>query len=94
MTLFTVTGENRSVFGAERFNRRVRATGDAPQEELETMRDKLVHRYRCCDDDGVTYFWGMCSDDSSFAPLDYLGEGYGCTYIEYKNPVTGEYEML
>lgn len=54
----------------------------------------MTHKFRCKDDDGVTYFWGVCSDQNSFAPLDTVGAALGCTTIEYKNPATGKYEML
>lgn len=94
MAIFKVQGENREVFNGEKFSRRIRMTKDYSDHEVEELKKRMIHRFRCCDDDGITYFWGVCSNDSSFAPLDYLGEEYGCTYIEYKNPVTGKYEML
>lgn len=90
-TKFKVTGWNRSVFEGEKFNTSVR---EVQYDDCEAETDELIYRFRCCDDDGITYFWGTCNNDSSFAPLDCLGASYGCTYIEYKNPKTGEYEML
>lgn len=94
MAIYKITGENASVFGKEKFSREIRADRPYTSERLEMLKPKMTHRFRCCDDDGVTYFWGVCSSDSSFAPLDCTGEAYGCAYIEYKNPETGEYEML
>lgn len=54
----------------------------------------MPYEYRVCDDDDVVFFWGRISDYSSFMPLDWDGVDYGATYIEYKNPATGKYEML
>lgn len=96
MATFKITGESRSVFGEEHFSRAVRfSTYREEQRYEETGRyAKMPYRFRCCDDDGITYFWGVCSTDSSFAPLDEVGVAYGCTYIEYKNVATGCYEAL
>ena len=95
MAYYKITGENKEVFNDEHFNRNIRASSAKGQERLAGgFVPNMPYRFRCCDDDGVTYFWGVCSNDSSFAPLDWEGADYGCTYIEYKNPVTGEYEML
>lgn len=94
MTAFKITGENRSVFGDEHFARHIRYASAREQARYTDTTPDMPHRFRVCDDDGVTYFWGISSNDSSFAPLDMVGVDYGCTYIEYKNPVTGKYEML
>ena len=56
-----------------------------------------MFKFRLLDDDGGVYFYGYsssCDDEAAFEPLDYYGEAYGCTMIEYKNPETGEYEQL
>ena len=56
-----------------------------------------MFKFRLLDDDGVIYFYGYsssCDDEAAFKPLDYYGEAYGCTMIEYKDPETGEYEQL
>lgn len=94
MAIFKVQGENAAVFEGEHFSREIIANRSYSAERFEALVPAMVNRFRCCDDDGVTYFWGVCSSDSSFAPLDCLGEAYGCTYIEYKNPKTVKYEQL
>ena len=96
MTVFKITGENRAVFHGEKFSRELRFTSQKTEKVYKETgkHPNMPHRFRVCDDDGITYFWGVCSNDSSFVPLDWVGVMYGCTYIEYKNPKTGEYEML
>ena len=94
MAIFKIQGENKSVFDDEKFHRNIRADRMYTPEKIEALKPKMVHRFRCLDDDGVTYFWGVCSNDSSFAPLDCVGEAYGCTEIQYKNEKTGKYETL
>lgn len=95
-TIFTVDGENRSVFydletgKPEHFKRGPRV---ARFEEVPAETSELKYRYRVLDDDYITYFWGRCNNDSSFAPVDELGEAYGAIHIEYKNE-NGEYEEL
>ena len=98
MAIFKILGEKKSVFNYEKFKRELLCEllcdRQYSEEQIEKLKPKMIHHFRCCDDDGITYFWGVCSNDSSFAPLDCVGEDYGCTYIEYKNPQTGEYEQL
>ena len=94
MAIFKILGENKNVFDDEKFNRNIQANRLYTKEQVDALKPKMVHRFRCLDDDGTSYFWGVCSDDSSFAPLDCLGVAYGCTEIQYKNPKTGEYETL
>ena len=53
-----------------------------------------LFKFRLLDDDGIVYFYGRCTSDSSFAPLDNYGSAYGCTDIQYKNLATGVYESL
>ena len=53
-----------------------------------------VYDFRLLDDDGVIYAYGKSTDNSSFAPLDRYEPLYGCTEIQYRNPVTKEYETL
>lgn len=70
---------------------------------LPHMKQKLLEKtgsvptlynFRLLDDDGVIYAYGVGTDNSSFAPLDRYMYDYGCTEIQYKNPVTGKYETL
>lgn len=54
---------------------------------------ELPFKFRMRDDDGETYYEGMSSSNSSFAPLDYLGTpDAGCTEIQYLN--SGIWETL
>lgn len=94
MAIFKITHENKAVFDGEKFERRIRSEYQYSQEQIEKMLPRMIHKFRVKDDDGVTYFWGVCSDPNSFAPLDIVGAEYGCTTIEYKNPDTGRYEPL
>ena len=58
----------------------------------ETRAQKARHSFLLFDDDRRVYFRGV-STSISFAPLDNLGEAYGCTYIKYLNN-QGKYEVL
>lgn len=74
--------------------------------QLSIMKNMLLDRqgsipelydFRLLDDDGEVYAYGKSTDNSSedaFAPLDRYMYEYGCTEIQYKNPVTGKYETL
>lgn len=93
MAIFKIMGENKAVFGDEKFSREIRCTKAYTEEQIEKLKGKMNHWFKCLDDDGEVYFWGVCSSDSSFAPLDYVGEAYGCTEIQYKNE-NGIYETL
>lgn len=94
MAIFRIDHENKAVFGGERFERCIRSEYEYSKAQIDALLPKMIHKFRCRDDDGVTYFWGVCSDDSSFAPLDTVGAALGCTEIQYKNPKTGKYETL
>ena len=94
MAIFKITHENKAVFGGEKFDRRVRCEYQYTTAQIKGMMDDMTHKFRCRDDGGVTYFWGVCSDPNSFAPLDTVGSSLGCTEIQYKNPKTGKYETL
>lgn len=60
----------------------------------ETGSVPTLYRFRLLDDDGEIYAYGVSTNNSSFAPLDRYEYNYGCTEIQYKNPVTGKYETL
>lgn len=53
----------------------------------ESVKDKLIHRFRLLDGDSEVYYEGLsddCNFDNAFAPLDDFGEGNaGCTEIQY-----------
>ena len=51
------------------------------------------HYFELRDDDNELYFRGYSTCDSSFAPLDEVGESYGCTTIRYRHN-TGEMKTL
>ena len=76
---------------------------DQYTHRLPKMKQKLLaqfgcvpalYRFRLLDDDGVVYAYGVSTDNSSFAPLDRYTYDYGCTEIQYKNPITKKYETL
>ena len=92
MALFKITGENREVFEGEKIIREIRSLYNYSEAQYASMKLRMNKRFRCKDDDGVVYFWGVCSSHS-FDPLDF-GEQYGCTSIEYKNATTGAWEVL
>lgn len=52
------------------------------------------HKFRLLDDDSEIYFYGFSDDDSSFEPLDWSMGLWGCTEIQYLNPITNKYETL
>lgn len=92
MALFRIEGENRRVFDGEKFARGIRSLYQYSAGKYEEMKHNMKYRFQCLDDDGVVYFWGVCSSPS-FDPLDF-GEQYGCTTIRYKNARTGLWEVL
>lgn len=92
MALFKITGENLHVFNGEKFIRSIRSLYHYSEVQWRSMELRMNKQFRCKDDDGVVYFWGVCSS-YSFDPLDF-GEQYGCTTIEYKNGSTGLWEVL
>jgi hypothetical protein len=53
----------------------------------ESVKDKLIHRFRLLGGDGEVYYEGLsddCDSKNAFAPLDNFGEGNaGCTEIQY-----------
>ena len=53
--------------------------------------------FKLFDDDDVLYFIGVCVHDDGeemFAPLDAIGEEYGCTSIQYLNATTGKWDIV
>lgn len=102
--MYKITCTNKNVFGEEKFNNDYRGFNKSPketEEEAEARFNRLVKKcnkkFRCCDDDGEWYFKGVATtndDDRAFQPLDEVGAAYGCTYIEYWNEETHEWEVL
>lgn len=92
MALFRIDGENPEVFGGERFVREIMSLYVYSAGKYEEMKHRMKYRFRCLDDGGIVYFWGVCSS-MCFDPLDF-GEQYGCTTIQYKNARTGLWEAL
>ena len=69
---------------------------DSGKNEYKNQGKKtqaMTEKFRLLDDDGIVYFYGYATEQE-FDPLDEYGECYGCTMIEYKNPITKKYEML
>lgn len=102
--MYKITETNKSVFGDEKFSEQWRRIVAYPDERMcdmdrrfQKLLSKGTYKFRCCDDDGEWYFKGLSTDNNSeeaFAPLDDIGEAYGCTYIEYYNEETKEWEVL
>lgn len=102
--MYRITRTNKAVFGEEEFSkeyRGFRARANETIEETEArfkrLKSKCNKRFRVLDDDGIPYFWGYATtndDERAFQPLDEVGIDYGCTYIEYYNSETKEWEEL
>lgn len=102
--MYRITRTNKAVFGDETFSdmyRGFRARANETIEETEArferLKAKCNKRFRVLDDDGEIYFWGCATtndDERAFQPLDEVGVTYGCTYIEYYNSETKEWEEL
>ena len=102
--MYRITKTNPRVFAEEKFDDGYRGFSIAPEEtreEAESRFQRLVkkcnHVFRVCDDDGIWYFKGVATtnnDERAFQPLEQVGEAYGCTYIEYWNPVIKKWEVL
>jgi hypothetical protein len=66
-------------------------------EPTKQDHSNFPHEFRLLDDDCEIYCYGYgatCDDEAAFAPLDEVGASYGCTSIEYRDAVTGEFEEL
>ena len=59
-------------------------------ENIPDNCDEL-HEFIVLDDDNIVYFRGFSDDASSFKPLDWAMNGYGCTAIMYRFDNTWEY---
>lgn len=68
-------------------------TDSGKDEYTKLSHDGLRYKFRLLDEDGVVYAYGYNSSEN-FAPLEQYMYAYGCTKIQYKNPVTGKYETL
>lgn len=80
---FIITWINRDIFD----------DGKVKEKDLEGYPFK----FKLFDDDNVHYFTGYSAVDNTelaFNPLDEYGSNYGCTYIEYWNPIKKVWEML
>lgn len=53
-----------------------------------------LYQFSLYDGDNQLMFTGVCTDNSSFAPMDYAEPLYGCTRIDYLDQRTGTWEML
>lgn len=92
--VFSIRGENHYVFqDGENFSREIRSNEELSRDEIRELKSNMNKHFRCVDDDGTTYFWGLCNEES-FLPLDMVGYSYGCTEIHYKNGKTGKWEQL
>ena len=65
-------------------------------KDVYTKRDTegMTQEFRLLDDDGIVYAYGKAKEGVDFEPLDYYMYSYGCTEIQYKNPITKQYETL
>jgi len=69
--------------------------GRFKMKQVEFTDEQMPFVFRLSDDDSIVYFEGISDDNSSeraFAPLDGIGQSYGCTMIEYQN--NGKWEQL
>lgn len=102
--MYRITRTNKAVFGDETFGTEYRGfrtksteTEEETKARFERLKAKCNKRFRVLDDDGIVYFWGYSTindDERAFQPLDEIGTDYGCTYIEYYNSETKEWEEL
>ena len=56
--------------------------------------EKHLYPFRLVDDDGEVMGYGLSNDASNFDPLDNFMDVWGCTAIEYWNPVSEVWEGL
>lgn len=50
---------------------------------LGKVPPRFKYKFKMLDSDRKVYFKGLATSTDSFAPLDDLGELYGCTDIKY-----------
>lgn len=56
--------------------------------------EKHLYPFRLVDDDGEVMGYGLSNDGSNFDPLDDYMDHWGCTAIEYWNPVSEIWEAI
>jgi len=57
--------------------------------------DNFKQEFRLLDDDDLVYFYGFQSTKyDEFSPLDNYGVDYGCTTLQYKHDITGDWCWL
>jgi hypothetical protein len=72
-------------------------TDDGKDKIICKKPEGLNFKFRLLDDDGIIYAYGYadsCDDEKAFQPLDRYMPDYGCTEIQYKNPISGKWETL
>ncbi len=47
------------------------------------ITNKFKYKFRLLDGDGNVYFEGLATKNDSFDPLDFLGNEFGCTDLQY-----------
>lgn len=72
-------------------------TDSGNDEIINKKPENLPYKFRLKDDDNIIYGYGYsddCDSEKAFKPLNRYENDYGCTIIEYKNQITGEWEEL
>lgn len=72
-------------------------TDSGKDEYTHKQHANMSFEFRLLDADNAVYAYGYsddCSSEKAFEPLDMYMYAYGCTSIEYKNSVTGKWELL
>lgn len=63
------------------------------EDTLEECKSNCEFAFRMLDDDDEVYYYGRCSSNDSFSPLDDFGApNAGCTTIQYFR--SGKWETL
>lgn len=60
----------------------------------EIIPTDTLYQFSLYDGDDQLLLTGVCTDNSSFDPMDDMQDSYGCTRIDYLDQRTGTWEML
>lgn len=62
-------------------------SNDFPKDFISNQKkeksEKLKFKFRLLDGDKNVYFEGLASRNDSFKPLDFFGNEFGCTELQY-----------
>lgn len=61
-------------------------TGSGNEEYInkDKVKDTMIYDFRLVNEDGVICAYGKSDTETTFEPLSYYGQKYGCVTMEYR----------